>query len=145
MKTVMKRKELAVLVAVVLFAAIASCATFKQNTYTTLYSAGVTYDTAMSVAGDLYKQGKVTDAQKAEIIKYANPFYSAYHGAVDAFEVWNKVQTVESKDKMVTAMLEMMKKAASLKDYLARLNVKGFDGVLDKLTELINLTEKITK
>lgn len=134
-----------VLVAVVLFAAIVSCATFKQNAYSTLYTAGVAYDTALTVAGDLYKQGKVTEAQKVEIIKYANPFYASYHAAVDAFEVWNKTQTTTDQSKLVTALKEILPKLTNLKDYLTRLNVKGFEGVLDKLTELSDLILKLTQ
>lgn len=141
MRRVRNMNVVRVFVLAVALAFIVSCATFRQNTYNTLYTAGVAYDTAMSVAGDVYKLGKITETQKAEITKYADPFYSAYHASVDAFEAWNKVQTVENKDKMIIAFNTMLAKAASLKDYLNRLNVRAFDAVLDKLAELSELVK----
>ena len=115
------------------------CATFKQNTYNILYTSGVAYDTAMSVAGDLYKQGVIKDVQKDDIIKYGNAFYSAYHAAVDAFEVWNKTDSAADKDKMITALNAILPKLMDLKNYLNRLNIDKFDSVLDRLDQLNQL------
>jgi hypothetical protein len=115
----MKRRTLVGLLAVVLFTTlVVSCATFKDTTYKTIYTAGVTYDTAMKTASALHKQGVINDTQWVEVQKYATIYYVAYQASVDAFEVYMKTETVESKDKLVAILNETSVKLGNLIGYL---------------------------
>jgi hypothetical protein len=64
-----------------------ACATQKaeQTAYSTLSVSQVTYDTTLSMLGSLYKQGKITEAQKLAIIKKAAEYKLAHNTAVTAF------------------------------------------------------------
>jgi len=100
---------------------VMACATFKMNTYKSLYSSGVAYDTAMQIVADLDGQGKITPEQKAEIVKMANVYYVAYHAAVDAFETYIKTDAVEDKDKLAEALADVAGKLGKIVDYVSRL------------------------
>ena len=104
----------------ILLLMIASCATWRDNTYKTIGTLGITYDTAMRGAADLKKQGKITDAQWAELDKIARIYYVAYQGAVDAFEIAVKVESTESKDRLNKALLEL---SVSLDKVLAYISI----------------------
>jgi GTP cyclohydrolase III len=119
----MKRKVLVGLLAVVLVAGMMSCASFTDNTYKTLYTAGTSYDAAMKSVASLQAQGKITTAQRAEINKYATMYYVAYQASVDAFEVYMKTNSAADKDKLAVALTEATAKLSNLLAYIAQ--VKG--------------------
>jgi len=105
----------------VALAFMVSCATFKENTYKSLYSAGVTYDVAMKTAVDLKGEGKISDAQWVVVMAVANDYYVAYHVAVDAFETYIKTDTAEDKDKLAVALADVAGKLSKIVDYVNRL------------------------
>ena len=98
-----------------------SCATFKENTYKSLYSAGVTYDVAMKVAVDLKNEGKISEPQWVVVMTIANDYYVAYHVAVDAFETYIKTDATADKDKLAVALADMSGKLSKIVDYVNRL------------------------
>jgi len=114
----MKRKVLIGFLAIVLLAGLISCATFTDNTYKTLYTAGTSYDVAMKSVAALQAQGKITVEQRAEINKYATMYYVAYRGAVDAFEIYMKTNLATDQNKLTVALTEATGKLANLLAYI---------------------------
>lgn len=115
------RKVRMSLVAVVLLAALVSCASFTDNTYKTLFIAGTTYDTSMKSVASLQSQGIISPAQRVEINKYANIYYVAYQVAVDAFIIYKKTETADAKTKVTFAISEMFLKWPTYADYVNRI------------------------
>lgn len=116
------RKRSTVLLSLLLVGVfVLGCATFKSNTYKTLYSAGTVYDVAMKSVADLKAQGKVTDAQLAEVIKIANAYYVSYQASVDAFETYLKTDSAADKDKLAVALADVAGKLSKVVDYVNRL------------------------
>ncbi len=117
----MKRKILFTLTLVVFLSTLIACATFKANTYKTMFALGSTYDACMKAAADLDKQGKLTAEKKAELLKIANVYYVSYQASVDAFELYLKIETKSNKEKLIIAIAQMVTNLDKLKDYLTRL------------------------
>ena len=76
-------KILILAMAAVAIVATACGSNFSKNTYRALAIQANAYDAAMSAAGDLYKQGKIDDAEKVKIIGAATAYKSAYDKAID--------------------------------------------------------------
>jgi hypothetical protein len=57
---------------------------FAKYSYNTLAAAGETYDALMKSAARLYKEGKINDEQKAEILDIATTYWVAYQTATDS-------------------------------------------------------------
>jgi PBP1b-binding outer membrane lipoprotein LpoB len=85
------------------------CASFVDNTYKTLYVAGQAYDAGMKTIADLQAQGKITEAQRAEINSYANKFYVSYQAAASALSTYNKTKTAADEDKLAVAITELIR------------------------------------
>src|SRR4030042_5234618 len=81
-----------------------SCAGFMQNTYKTLYVAGISHDMAMKSVARLQAGGLITAEQRFEINELANYYYISYHASVDAFEIYKKVDTIENEQKLVIVL-----------------------------------------
>lgn len=80
-----KRKSLFLFVSLVVLMFSFACATVDKTSYKTLYVSQTTYDTTMTMLGDLYKQGKITEKQKQKIIDKAKKYKEAHNLAVNAF------------------------------------------------------------
>uniref|UniRef100_A0A7C4XS59 Uncharacterized protein n=1 Tax=Caldisericum exile TaxID=693075 RepID=A0A7C4XS59_9BACT len=117
----MKRKVLTGIVGVILLIGLLSCATFTQNTYKSLFVAGVSYDTAMKSIASLQAQGKITAEQRAEINKYANVYYVSYQTAVEAFIFYEKNKTETAKQAVINALATVMLKWSEFAGYVNRI------------------------
>jgi hypothetical protein len=115
----MKAKRLVPILLVLVL--MAGCASFTTNTYRTMYTAGVSYDTSMKVIANLQAQGKITQAQRDEINKYANIYYVSYQTAVKAFSTYNKTQTAADKDKLTIIISQVIASWADLASYVNRI------------------------
>ena len=86
--------------------------------YSTIKSAAIAYDAVMSALGDLDAQGKITDPQKSEIIKYGNEFWRAYHTAVDALIAFkksgNEVNLESSLSTLTSALAGFLEYSAQI-------------------------------
>jgi ABC-type glycerol-3-phosphate transport system substrate-binding protein len=102
---------------------LAGCATFDQNAYKSLNTAKITYTQTMSALGDAYKAGKISEAQKAVIIKVANVYYVAYNAAVKAYEVYHNNPTVTNQDQLIALLTDAAAKLGELTPLLQGLNV----------------------
>jgi hypothetical protein len=107
---------LGVVVGVIALALVA-CATFSQDAYRSLVVSQQTYDTTLSVMGDLYKAGKLNDVQKQRAIDIGIEYKAAHNSAVAALLLY------ETSDQTTEAMRKAayQKAAADAAAILARL------------------------
>ena len=81
----MLKRSLPVLLVISMILVIGCVSTQTQTeAYKTLLVSQTTYDTTLTIAADLYKQGKLTDEQKATIIQYGNQYKQFHNAAVGA-------------------------------------------------------------
>ena len=71
-----------------------------QTTYKLLTVSNISYDTAMKTAADLYAQKRITEEQKAEIIKIGKTFAGAHNAAVEALASYEETKAVSEQEKM---------------------------------------------
>jgi hypothetical protein len=78
---------------------LVACASFSQNAYRSLVVSQQTYDTTLSVMGDLYKAGKLTEAQKEKAIFIGRAYQKAHNDAVTALLLYetSDQSTAEAK------------------------------------------------
>lgn len=99
------------LLVIMLFAGYGcTAANLEKNTYATLSVSQVTYDTALSTIGDLYKQGKIPEQTKAEIIEKAKKYKQAHNTAVAAFLAYKESGLVADQENY----LDTLSKASTL-------------------------------
>ena len=87
----------------ILFVFISACAYnvgLVNTTYKLLKVSNISYDTAMKTAADLYVQGRITNDQKAEIIKIGKIFAGAHNAAVDALASYEETKSASEQEKM---------------------------------------------
>jgi len=85
--------------------------------YASLKTSAEAYDATMNVIRDLYKAGKVTDAQKANVLKYGNEYWRAYHIAVDALDAYYNA-TGTQDDRLLTVNGAMATLSTALGSFL---------------------------
>jgi len=107
---------------------------FVQTTYKLLSISNVSYDTAMKTAADLYGQKRITDEQKAEIIKIGKTFAGAHNAAVEALASYEETKAVSEQEKM-SAQIEIASKALAellnlIKPYLTKDELSSFENKL---------------
>jgi len=104
-----------------LFLTVTACATasFSKNTYDTLATSADAYRASMQSAGELYKKGMITEAQKTRIIVYGEDFWLAYHTAVDALEAY---QITKDRAGVYTALATLSAALGSFLEYAQSLN-----------------------
>jgi biotin carboxylase len=104
-------------VLVLMVFALVACATFSENAYRSLIVSQQTYDTTLSVLGDLYKSAKLTESQKEKAISIGRAYQSAHNKAVTA------LLTYETSDKTTepAAKLAYQQAAAEAAKILAEL------------------------
>lgn len=120
---------------ILLLLIVAACATFQQNTYRTLYTAGTSYDMAMVTVSTLQKQNYINTAQREEINKLANIFYVSYHVSVDAFEAYKLSSTAVNKDKAIIAISSMFSKWREFAAYVNRLRPNTLPPALEEVNK----------
>jgi prefoldin subunit 5 len=67
-----------------------------QNAYGTLNTAAEVYDVTMNIIAELYEDGKITNDQKATVVKYGEEFWRAYHTAVDTLDAYYNSDKTET-------------------------------------------------
>ena len=86
---------------------IASCAGFSQSAYKGLVLSYHTYDGVLSSMGSLYKEGKVSEEQKAEAIKLGRVYAKAHNEAVGALATYEEAGGEANKDAYKVAAVAM--------------------------------------
>ena len=97
-----------------------SCAnSFTKNAFDTLSISKETYNSTLSIAGDLYKQGLMSEEQKNEAIKLGNAYKLVHNEAVGALLNYKTSgYTEESKESYLNLMKDVSARLANLLDYL---------------------------
>jgi hypothetical protein len=88
---------------IMLMILLSGCASkMEQTTYSTLAISQTTYETTLSIIGDLYKQGKVPEAVKDEIVAKAREYRKAHNLTVEAFLLYKQSEEIaKEKDYLV--------------------------------------------
>ncbi len=116
-----------ILAAVLVF--ISGCSMTTQQRIDTAYKSLLTsaqvYKTSMSIAADLDKAGMITSEEKKMIITVGMAYYSAWHTARLAVEVWYVTQSAEDADKAVAALKAAMERFAEFVEVLKPILERG--------------------
>jgi len=114
----MKRKA-AVLVTLALLCV--SCATLSQKheeAYKTLAVMAESYDTAMKIVASAYNRGLLSNEEREQITNAARVFWSAFHQARIAVEIWYATKDVNDGDRAIAVMNEAVKRYTELMVYV---------------------------
>jgi len=71
---------------------------FVKTSFKALEVSKTSYETARSIANDLYVQGKITEEKKVEIETAAKSFAKAHNAAVEALAKYRETKTLESQE-----------------------------------------------
>lgn len=94
---------------VCLMMAVMGCnAKFVPVSYKSMLVMETAYDTALTICGDLYKEGVITEPDKEKIIQGARVFQESYDLLAIALLSYEKSKDKESKDKVILAMGECL-------------------------------------
>ena len=104
---------------------LSGCAGFTKDAYRSLAVSQQTYDTALSVMGDLYKEGKVTVEQKDKAIQLGRAYKTAHNTAISALAFYEEVGTDQSKQAYLTAATNAARLLSELMGYVQPLIEKG--------------------
>lgn len=83
-----------------------------QTTYKLLLTSQVSYDTGMKVAADLYRQGRISDSEKAAIIEVGATYAEAHNASVKALASYEKTKSAADQERL-TAQIEVATAALS--------------------------------
>lgn len=101
------------------------CSTFTRDAYRSLTVSQQTYDTALSVMGDLYREGKVTAEQRDKAIQLGRAYKTAHNTAVSALAFYEEVGTDQSKAAYLAAATAAAKTLSELMGYVQPIIEKG--------------------
>ena len=83
---------------------LANCATYSigltDSMYKLLLTSKVSYDTSMKVVADMYRQGRITDADKAKVIEIGTIYAEAHNLAVKALASYEKTKSDTDQAKL---------------------------------------------
>jgi len=121
-------RRLAPIYIIVLALFLVACATLqnKQITaYKVLASTASLYDSSMKSLATLYAQGLITDEEKIQAIKAAEIFWTAWHEAEIACEIWMATETEASQDRALTLINELQARFTEMMEILKPLLVRA--------------------
>lgn len=75
-----------------------------ENGYDTIKTSNVTVDQLMTKAGELYKQGKISEKQKQKITKVYKKYRSAADMADEALAVYAETKNSETRNRYLEAL-----------------------------------------
>jgi len=103
---------------------LAGCANrFVENSYKTLAVSKETYDSTLNIAGDLYRQGHVEEAQKEKAIEYGTAYMIVHNEAVASLLEYELNENEDAKQKFIDTLSDVLSRLSYLIDY-----VKGLKG-----------------
>ena len=104
---------------------LAACATFTTDAYRSLTVSYQAYDATLASMGDLYREGRITEAQKDEAIKIGRAYKLAHNGAVAALSKYEESGGDASKQAYLTAATEASAALSRLLAYCRPFIEKG--------------------
>lgn len=93
---------------VVVFFSVFGCATFVKNSYITMDSTAVTYNTVMTAVGSATVAGKITADQRANINKYGLIVYNSFIALDDALVAYNDNSSTTLQGTITTAISALL-------------------------------------
>ena len=106
------RKSLAILFVGIMLAACTYNVGLVQTTYKLLLTSQVSYDTGMKIAADLYRQGRISDSEKARVIEVGTIYAEAHNASVKALASYEKTKSAADQERL-TAQIEVATTALS--------------------------------
>lgn len=101
---------------------VAGCANkFTENAYKTLNVSKETYDSTLNIAGDLYRQGHVTEEQKDQAIYYGSGYMTVHNEAVAALLEYELHESEDAKQKYIDTISDVLSRLSFLIDYVKNL------------------------
>lgn len=94
-------RPLSALLGILLWVSACAPAPPWVQAYKTLDATAVSVDTAMKVAGDLYRAGKITDAQKAQILTAYDTYQRAAKTAYGAVKAGHDAKGGQPSDQVM--------------------------------------------
>ncbi len=119
------KNQLVALVGMLFLITLVSCATFSKDSYRTLSVSAETYHAAMSSMGDLYRQGLISEEEKAKAVELGSYFKAAYNAAIDANQAYLKVDSDQNRDKVTAALIEYSKVLGKVLEYINAVMAKA--------------------
>jgi len=105
-----------------------SCASsFTKNAFDSLSISKETYSSTLSISGDLYKQGLMSEEQKNEAIKLGNAYKLVHNEAVSALLNYKMLKDQNSKDLYLQSAADVSARLANLLNYLRPIVIKKED------------------
>ena len=100
-----QRKWLYAIVLVLIVFLLASCGpNFAKNSFRTLSVSKATYEVILSSAGDMYKEGLLTEDQKNEFISVGHKYRDAQKVASDAAAAYMITESAENERQVEVAL-----------------------------------------
>jgi len=106
------------------FTLVACANSFIKSSFDTLSVSKATYDSTLNVAGDLYKQGLMSEEQKTEAIKIGNVYMVTHNEAVNALLNYKMLATDQNKDIYLKSAADVSARLADLLEYLKPIILK---------------------
>lgn len=114
------KHALSLLLGLMLWVAACAPAPPHVQAYKVLDATATTVDTSMKVAGDLYRAGKITDAQKAQILVAYETYQRAAKTAYGAVKAWNDAKAGAPSDQVMADVRTAADGLVSLIEILRR-------------------------
>ena len=128
------RRSKSIILVMVMAVFLVGCATkqgdkssYESQTYSILLTAATTYDTTFQALRDLHEKGFLSDEDIGKAIKYGELFWTAYHSAVEALSIYNKIETAENKENIEKAMIAVTQAFAVFNEFIHPLLLKGVE------------------
>ncbi len=99
----------------------------EQIGYKTLSTAAEVYETTMSAMSDLYKQGKLSESDKDKVVEVAKIYWSTYHSATLAMDVWMRTKNADDKIVLDKAIAELTAAIPKFQEFVLPLFQKSKD------------------
>jgi hypothetical protein len=113
----MLKRSMVFIVCAALVAVAASCATFTKDAYQSLSVSFQAYDATMRSVSDLYREGRVSEAQKRDVIAYGNLYVAAHNNAVQSLANYERTGAAEDKEAYLDCIADLSKRLSQLINY----------------------------
>lgn len=107
-----KRKLMLMAMALVFLVGCSYNIGLVDTTYKMLKGSKISYETAMKVSADLYRQGRITDREKESIITVGTVYAEAHNAAVMALADYERSKDALDQERMA-AQIEIATRALS--------------------------------
>jgi len=124
----MTYKAVKVSVSLIFLLTLVACASgFVKNSFDTLSVSKATYESTLSIAGDLYKQGLMSEAQKNEAVRYGDLYRQVHNESVSALLAYKTSGASSDKEKYLHSMSNVSARLSMLIEYMKPFILKKED------------------